>query len=102
MAINYPLWICAKRVSAGISLPRLRELYKGSGSLLLAMGPMIIAQDSSLAVLLRCFDGYLEPTAAHATSACISGAVGALVVGAQVEGVITRAHATQETVLQVQ
>ena len=101
MLVNYPLWIVAKRVSAGLGPPAIHELYKGSTSLLVAFGPMILVQDSSTAFMLRRFEGCLEsPTLAHASSAAIAGAVGALTVGSQIEGVITRAHATKQTVLQ--
>lgn len=99
MLVNFPLWICAKRISAGLSLPPAREIYKGSGSLYLAMGPMTIVEDGSTALALPVLGGRLEPAAAHAASACFAGGVGALAVGCQVEGVITRAHATGETVL---
>jgi hypothetical protein len=98
MLMNYPLWITAKRVSAGLSVPPLRELYKGSGSLMFAMGPMLVVQDGSTAVMLRALEGRLDPTAAYAASACFSGAVGALTVGAQIEAVIVRAHATKRTI----
>ena len=100
MVVNYPLWISAKRIAAGLTLPPVGEIYKGSGSLLLAMGPMIIVQDATTAVMLRFFDGKLDPTIAHASSACISGGVGALAIGAQIEAVITRAHASNETIVQ--
>lgn len=100
MAINYPMWISAKRVSAGLTMPRLGEVYKGSGSLMFAMGPMIVVQDATTAVVLRSLDGKLDPTAAQAASACVAGAVGALTVGAQIEAVITRSHAIQQTITQ--
>ena len=100
MLVNYPLWITAKRVSAGLTMPPFKDIYKGSGSLMFAMGPMIVVQDASTAVMLRVLEGHLQPTPAHATAACISGAVGALTVGAQIEAVITRAHATQVTIAQ--
>ena len=100
MAINYPMWISAKRVSAGLTMPRLGEVYKGSGSLMFAMGPMIVVQDATTAVVLRFLDGKLDPTAAQAASACVAGAVGALTVGAQIEAIITRSHAIQQTITQ--
>lgn len=98
MVVNYPLWITAKRISAGLTLPPTADIYKGSGSLLLAMGPMIVVQDATTAVVLRCLDGWLQPTAALAASACSSGAIGALTVGAQIEALITRAHATKASI----
>ena len=100
MICNFPLWIVAKRLSAGVGLPNVSELYKGSGSLYFAMGPMVVVQDGSTALALDKFNqAGVGPQAALCASAMLSGAVGALAVGAQVEGCITRAHATGETVL---
>merc|ERR1719331_3010371 len=41
IAINYPLWIVAKRMGVGIAAvpPTLPELYKGGGSLWISLGP---------------------------------------------------------------
>lgn len=95
MICNFPLWIVAKRLSAGVGLPNVSELYKGSGSLYFAMGPMVVVQDGSTALALDKFNqAGVGPQAALCASAMLSGAVGALAVGAQVEGCITRAHAT--------
>ena len=100
MVCNFPLWIVAKRLSAGVGLPSVSELYKGSGWLYLAMGPMVVVQDGSTALALEQLNGAdVNPQAALCASAMLSGAVGALAVGAQVEGCITRAHATGQTVL---
>lgn len=94
--INYPLWIYAKRACAGLSPPRARELYKGGGSLLCSNGPMVVAQDATTGAILRVAEG--GGAAAHAAAACASGAVGGLLVGAQVEALITRAHASGASV----
>jgi hypothetical protein len=99
MLVNFPLWIVAKRASAGVGFPPLNEMYKGATSLYVAMGPMVIVQDASGALMRRPLDRTLDPTTALAVSAAVSGAVGALTVGSQIEGVITRAHATGQTVL---
>ncbi len=102
MVINFPLWIAAKRISASLPLPSLSfsELYKGSGSLYVAMGPMMVVEDRATAVALGALDGRIGPEAAHAASACFAGVVGGLCIGAQVEGTIVRAHSTSQTVLQ--
>ena len=101
MLVNYPLWIVAKRLSAGLGLPAVSEIYKGSTSLLVAFGPMVLLQDGSTGELLRHFEGKIQSqTVAHATAACISGGIGALFVGSQIEGMITHAHATKQTVAQ--
>ena len=43
VAVNYPLWLCGKRLAARLPLPRLTELYKGAGTLLLGFGPATLA-----------------------------------------------------------
>lgn len=100
MVVNFPLWICAKCISAGIPLPYLRNIYKGSGSLWFAMGPLTIVEDRTTALSLDTIGHRLSPGTSHAVSACISGGVAGLAVGCQIEGIITRAHSTGETVLQ--
>jgi len=98
MLVNFPLWIVAKRVSAGLKLPAMSELYKGSSALYLAMGPMTVIEDGSTSVVIRGLGDYLSPTVALATAASVSGATGALAAGAQAESIIMRAHATQQRV----
>lgn len=107
ITINYPLWVYAKRITAGLGRPPLREVYKGGGSLLFACGPMVAVQDRCTHVLLRALgaaadgsSGGQPGTAAHALAACVSGAVGAVTVGSQVESVIMRAHAQGGSVLE--
>ena len=53
-----------KRASAGLGMPSLRELYKGSGSLLVASGPMVVVQDTSTAATVSVLDRWLPPTPA--------------------------------------
>lgn len=96
--VNYPLWIYAKRIMAGLSRPRLGEIYKGAGSLLFSCGPMMTLQDHSTHFILQRLGDDKKAQNSHFFSACVSGAVGGLFVGAQVESVITRAHAQRETV----
>ncbi|KAL3894423.1 MAG: hypothetical protein SGPRY_013813, partial [Prymnesium sp.] len=100
MVVNFPLWICAKCIAAGIALPRPRNIYKGSGTLWFAMGPLTIVEDRATAISLDVIGDRLLPAHAHAVSACVSGGVAGLTVGCQFEGIITRAHSTGQTVLQ--
>lgn len=102
MVINYPVWILAKRWSAGLGSPKgFGEYYKGATSLLFSYGPMMLVEDHTTGLMVRSLDGVTgSQTAAHFAAACFSGAVGAVTIGAQIEGVITRAHATGETVFE--
>jgi hypothetical protein len=93
--VNYPLWIYAKRIMAGLGPPAVRHLYKGGGSLLLSNGPMVVLQDGTTGAILK---GSGAAPHTHALAACASGALGGLCVGAQVESIITRAHATRAPV----
>ena len=61
---------------------------------------MVLVQDKSTAATLSVVEQWLPPTPALCASACVSGAVGALAVGCQIEGLITRAHGTGHTVTQ--
>ena len=81
--VNFPLWIAAKRISAGLPLPAMHEVYKGSGSLYLAMGPMTIVEDGSTSLVARSLRDSLNPTLALLVSASASGAAGAMAVGSQ-------------------
>ena len=53
MVVNFPLRIAAKRLSAGLPLPRLGEIYKGSGALYLAFFPMMVVEDWATGVVDR-------------------------------------------------
>lgn len=101
IVVNYPLWVYAKRMQAALGAPKVTELYKGAGSLLFCSGPMITVQDFSTGAILKLFGSEVSANAAHAMSACLSGAIGALTVGSQVESVITRAHASGTSVFSV-
>jgi len=92
MVVNFPLWIAAKRLSAGLPLPRLGEIYKGSGALYLAFFPMMVVEDWATGVVDRTLGGRLGDESRHLVSACASGPAAAVLVGSQVEGLITRAH----------
>uniref|UniRef100_A0A7S0P2B5 Mitochondrial carrier protein n=1 Tax=Calcidiscus leptoporus TaxID=127549 RepID=A0A7S0P2B5_9EUKA len=98
MIVNFPLWIAAKRLSAGLSLPSARELYKGSGSLYLAMGPMTVIADGTTSIVTRALHGVLDPTPSLFAAASVSGAAGAVSFGAQVENLIVRAHSTRSSI----
>lgn len=97
--LNYPLWVYAKRIQAALGAPKLGEVYKGAGALFFCCGPQLTVQDYSTGAILKLLDN--STNAAHAVSACASGAIGALAVGSQVERVITRAHASSLSVASV-
>ena len=58
IVINYPLWIVAKRLGAGLSaLPPLHRLYAGGGALWVSIAPTTIIEDGVSTVLKpRCGD----------------------------------------------
>ena len=93
IAINYPLWIVGKRLSAGLGVPAMGDLYKGGGSLWCSTGPTIVLEDF-----------VTEEGKRHGlhsgVSACLSGAIAGSLVTAQVENCITRSHAKGTTVMQ--
>eukprot|EP01065_Artemidia_motanka_P040580 TRINITY_DN5108_c1_g1_i4.p1 TRINITY_DN5108_c1_g1~~TRINITY_DN5108_c1_g1_i4.p1 ORF type:complete len:264 (+),score=66.39 TRINITY_DN5108_c1_g1_i4:47-838(+) len=95
IAVNYPLWIIAKRIGAGLSRPPASEMYKGGGALWLSTGPTTTCEDGVTSALrsLPQFQA-LKPEASGAVSAGASGVVAAVCVASQVESVIVRAHAT--------
>ena len=70
IVINYPLWIVAKRVGAGLSaLPPLHRLYAGGGALWVSIAPTTIIEDGVSTLLKpRCGD-----LAASAASGAIAG-----------------------------
>ena len=68
--INYPLWIVAKRLGAGLSaLPPLHRLYAGGGALWVSIAPTTIIEDGVSTVLKpRCGD--LAASAASGAMQC--------------------------------
>ena len=70
IVINYPLWIVAKRVGAGLSaLPPLHRLYAGGGALWVSIAPTTIIEDGVSTVLKpRCGD--LAASAASGAMQC--------------------------------
>ena len=48
IALNYPLWVAAKRLSVGTSAfpSTLRAVYRGGGALFLSLGPTTIIEDA--------------------------------------------------------
>lgn len=86
--VNYPLWIVAKRVGAGLkALPPLSLLYSGGGALWLSIAPTCIIEDGVTTELKRYVD------APDVILAGCSGVAAAVCVTSQVERVITCAHA---------
>lgn len=101
LALNYPLWIVAKRVAAGLAMPRGRELYKGAGVVWLAYFPTV-ALDEQFSRSLIAGVTAVAPRLGHEgkeLAACAAaGAISGLVVAAPVENIVTRAHYTNTSV----
>jgi len=88
VVINYPLWIVAKRMGAGLpALPPLRRLYAGGGALWMSIAPTTVIEDGVTTSLKRVVD------APDVLLAAASGVAAAVCVTSQVERVITCAHA---------
>ena len=86
IVINYPLWIVAKRVGAGLSaLPPLHRLYAGGGALWVSIAPTTIIEDGVSTVL--------KPRCGDLAASAASGAIAGLCVTSQVERCITASHA---------
>ena len=86
IVINYPLWIVAKRLGAGLSaLPPLNRLYAGGGALWVSIAPTTIIEDG-VSTVLKSHCGDLAASAA-------SGAIAGVCVTSQVERCITASHA---------
>jgi hypothetical protein len=84
--VNYPLWIVAKRVGAGLSaLPPLRRLYAGGGALWVSIAPTTIIEDGVSTVL--------KPRCGDLAASAASGAIAGVCITSQVERCITASHA---------
>ena len=84
--INYPLWIVAKRVGAGLTaFPPLRRLYAGGGALWVSIAPTTIIEDGVSTVL--------KPRCGDLAASAASGAIAGVCVTSQVERCITASHA---------
>ena len=91
IVINYPLWIVAKRVGAGLSaLPPLHRLYAGGGALWVSIAPTTIIEDGVSTVL--------KPRCGDLAASAASGAIAGVCVTSQVERCITAAHASNLSV----
>lgn len=92
IAINYPLWIVAKRVGAGLTpaVPPLSRLYVGGGALWVSLGPTAVVEDAATSSLQT-----LVPDVPQRELICAasSGVIAGACVTAQVEHLITAAHA---------
>ena len=116
IVINYPLWIVAKRVGAGLpALPPLHRLYAGGGALWVSIAPTTIIEDGVSTVLkprcgdlaasaasgaMQCANQFTAPS--HAIDASLdslvdfhTGAIAGVCVTSQVERCITAAHASR-------
>ena len=89
IAMNYPLWVAAKRLSVGMTAfpSTFRAISRGGGSLFLSLGPTTIIED----LVTRSLQQSTIPLP-DIVSAAASGVVAAVLVTSQVEHVITRAH----------
>ena len=86
IVINYPLWIVAKRLGAGLSaLPPLHRLYAGGGALWISIAPTTIIEDGVSTVL--------KPRWGDLAASAASGAIAGVCVTSQVERCITASHA---------
>lgn len=101
IAINYPLWIIAKRVAAGLGWPAARDLYKGGGLLWLSLGPTFVCEDLCSRLLVPPATSAaariglaLGSEGEAALAAAAAGAVAGIAVAAPIENVLTRAHKT--------
>jgi hypothetical protein len=90
IACNFPLWIMAKRLAAGlVAYPgTFRNLYRGAGTMWMSIGPSTIIEDK----VTKEMYGIIEGRKKEIISAAISGACAALTVTSQVEHVITLSH----------
>ena len=88
IVINYPLWIVAKRVGAGLSaLPPLHRLYAGGGALWVSIAPTTIIEDGASTLL--------KPRWGDLAASAASGAIAGVCVTSQVERCITASHARE-------
>lgn len=88
--VNYPLWIVAKRLAAGIGMPKGSEVYKGVSPVFCSLF-LTTAGDEVICRHLRPLCG-----AAHGDliSSAFAGALVGMTVTAPTENIVTRAHAT--------
>ena len=93
IALNYPLWVAAKRLGVGLSAfpPSIREVYRGGGSLWFSLAPTVMVEDHATRWLQSTV---LPQTLAgrELLSAAASGAIAAACVTSQVEHLITASH----------
>jgi hypothetical protein len=91
---NFPMWIAAKRMGAGLTpFPSsIRSVYKGSGTLWLSLGPTTILEDF---LFVSMYDTYLqreEGSLRVIGSAMTAGIVSALLLSSPIEYAITLSH----------
>eukprot|EP00746_Dinoflagellata_sp_MGD_P034073 gnl/MRDRNA2_/MRDRNA2_181332_c0_seq1.p1 gnl/MRDRNA2_/MRDRNA2_181332_c0~~gnl/MRDRNA2_/MRDRNA2_181332_c0_seq1.p1 ORF type:complete len:318 (-),score=44.02 gnl/MRDRNA2_/MRDRNA2_181332_c0_seq1:30-932(-) len=99
--VNYPLWITAKRLGAGLGWPSLREIYKGGGLLWASQFPTVAAEDLGSRALVpfvqQVCGTSLSSDAEHAIAAGAAGALAGVAVASPTENVVTRAHKTGQS-----
>eukprot|EP01062_Namystynia_karyoxenos_P012930 TRINITY_DN14653_c0_g1_i1.p1 TRINITY_DN14653_c0_g1~~TRINITY_DN14653_c0_g1_i1.p1 ORF type:complete len:284 (+),score=57.09 TRINITY_DN14653_c0_g1_i1:80-853(+) len=89
IAVNYPPWIWAKRLGAGLPRPQLREWYKGGGALWFSTAPTMCCEDAVTRALRRSHRFRSLP---------LSGVAAAVTVASQVEHLIVHGHATGRSI----
>eukprot|EP00929_Paragymnodinium_shiwhaense_P074454 TRINITY_DN38110_c0_g1_i1.p1 TRINITY_DN38110_c0_g1~~TRINITY_DN38110_c0_g1_i1.p1 ORF type:complete len:288 (+),score=32.40 TRINITY_DN38110_c0_g1_i1:178-1041(+) len=96
IAVNYPPWIIAKRVGAGLGMPALNDLYKGGGLLWVSLGPTYVCEDLGSRIFppaVRVACGHaLSDDGEEAVAAALAGAFTGVAVSSPIENVLTRAH----------
>lgn len=92
IAVNYAPWIAAKRIGAGLPPfpPLWRDVYKGAGSLWLSLGPTTMLEDAVKKFLDRTPSLNIQH---ELFSSLVAGALAGGTFCAQVEHIITAAHA---------
>mmetsp|Transcript_58287 Transcript_58287/g.161153 ORF Transcript_58287/g.161153 Transcript_58287/m.161153 type:complete len:311 (-) Transcript_58287:468-1400(-) len=103
LAVNYPLWVVAKRLGAGLSMPRGREFYKGAFCVWLSYFPTVACDEaigSRFAATVGAVMPGLGSEGRELAAAATAGALSGLLVAAPTENLVTRAHSSGASVAQ--
>lgn len=100
--VNYPLWMYAKRSSAGLCGPTSPYLlYKGCFSIWLSTGPTIIAEEAISRTVAELSDGASSNSLSKLGAGVLAGATAAVLITSPVEDIVTKAHARGTSVLSI-
>mmetsp|Transcript_33019 Transcript_33019/g.77179 ORF Transcript_33019/g.77179 Transcript_33019/m.77179 type:complete len:321 (+) Transcript_33019:187-1149(+) len=94
--INYPMWILAKRIGAGLGWPRVGDLYKGCAALYLTYFPTVAVEDASTRVLtdsLTRLAPSLGDQGREVLAAACGGVAAGVLVANPTENIVVKAHA---------